>query len=172
MELTRTRPAPRDVVTLVGFIVLVNVVGAVPALIGGPGSAWFAGLEKPWFYPPPATFGIVWTLLFTLMGVALWLVWQRGVETRGVRLALGLFVFQFVFNVAWTPAFFALEAPAVAFWIIVALVVSVLATIVAFARVDKRAAALLVPYLLWGSFATVLNYSIVQLNGYSLVGFL
>lgn len=170
MELTRTRPVERrDWVALVGFVVLVNVAGAVPAVLGGPDSAWFAALEKPWFYPPPVTFGVVWTLLFTLMGVAVWVVWRRGVGDRRVQLALGLFVLQFAFNVAWTPVFFALESPAVAFWIIVALVVAVAGTIVAFARVDRRAAALLVPYLLWGCFAAVLNYTIVQLNGYVLV---
>jgi tryptophan-rich sensory protein len=170
MELTRSLPSERrDWATLVGFIVLINVVGAVPALIGGPGSAWFAALDKPWFYPPPATFGIVWTTLFTLMGIAVWLVWRRGPANRNVQVALGMFVFQFVFNIAWTPVFFALEAPAAAFWIIVALVVAVAGTIAAFARVDRRAAALLVPYLLWGSFAAVLNYTIVQLNGYTLL---
>ncbi|EJN59667.1 TspO/MBR family protein [Halogranum rubrum] len=170
MELTQRVPTGRrDWAALVGFVVLVNVVGAVPAVLGGPNSAWFAALEKPWFYPPPATFGVVWTLLFTLMGVAVWLVWRRGTDRRPVRLALGLFVLQFVFNVAWTPVFFALESPGVAFWIIVALVVAVAGTIVAFARVDRRAAALLVPYLLWGCFAAVLNYTIVQLNGYALV---
>lgn len=169
MELIRGVPRERrDWATLVGFIVLVNVVGAVPALIGGPNSAWFAALEKPWFYPPPATFGVVWTLLFTLMGVALWLVWNAGTENRAVRIALGAFVGQFVLNVAWTPAFFALQQPVTALWIILTLVVAVVGTIVAFARVDRRAAALLVPYLLWGCFATVLNYQIVQLNGYAL----
>ncbi|SEO55563.1 TspO and MBR related proteins [Halogranum amylolyticum] len=169
MELTRNAPRERrDWVTLVGFVVLVNVVGAVPAVLGGPDSAWFAALEKPWFYPPSVTFGIVWTLLFTLMGVALWLVWRRGTDSSAVRLALGAFVLQFVFNVAWTPVFFALQRPAAAFWIIVALVVAVVGTIAAFARVDRRAAALLVPYLLWGCFAAVLNYTIVQLNGYAL----
>ncbi|SFL26719.1 TspO and MBR related proteins [Halogranum rubrum] len=170
MELTQRAPTGRrDWAALVGFVVLVNVVGAVPAVLGGPNSAWFAALEKPWFYPPPATFGVVWTLLFTLMGVAVWLVWRRGTDRRPVRLALGLFVLQFVFNVAWTPVFFALESPGVAFWIIVALVVAVAGTIAAFARVDRRAATLLVPYLLWGCFAAVLNYTIVQLNGYALV---
>lgn len=170
MELIRNVPSERrDWAALLGFIVLVNVVGAVPAVLGGPNSAWFAALEKPWFYPPPATFGVVWTLLFTLMGVALWLVWRRGTDSSGVRLAFGAFVFQFAFNVAWTPVFFTLQRPAAAFWIIVALVVAVVGTIAAFARVDRRAAALLVPYLLWGCFAAVLNYTIVQLNGYALL---
>jgi tryptophan-rich sensory protein len=169
MELTRGLPSGRrDWATLLGFVVLVNVVGAVPAVLGGPNSAWFAALDKPWFYPPSVTFGVVWTLLFTLMGVAVWRVWNAGVERREVKLALGAFVGQFVFNVAWTPAFFTLQRPVLALWIILVLVVAVVGTIAAFARVDRRAAALLVPYLLWGCFATVLNYSIIQLNGYAL----
>ncbi|SDL97522.1 TspO and MBR related proteins [Halogranum gelatinilyticum] len=169
MELTRGLPSGRrDWATLVGFVVLVNIVGAVPAVLGGPNSAWFAALDKPWFYPPPVTFGVVWTLLFTLMGIAVWRVWNVGIERQDVKLALGAFVGQFVFNVAWTPAFFTLQRPVLALWIILALVVAVVGTIAAFARVDRRAAALLVPYLLWGCFATVLNYSIVQLNGYAL----
>ena len=145
-----------------GFVVLVNVVGAAPALLTGPDSAWFRALEKPALYPPPAVFGVVWTIVFTLSGVALWLVWRS--EADGRRLAIGLFVLQMAVNVAWTPVFFALEALGTALVVIGLLVVLVAATIVAFDRVDRRAAALLVPYLLWVAFATVLNYRIWQLN--------
>jgi tryptophan-rich sensory protein len=145
-----------------GFVVAVNVVGAVPALVAGPDSAWFRALEKPALYPPPVVFGVVWTVMFTLMAVALWLVWRRDAEGR--RLAIGLFVVQMAVNVAWTPVFFALEAIAAALAVIGLLAVLVAATIVAFDRVDRRAAALLVPYLLWVCFAAVLNYRFLQLN--------
>jgi tryptophan-rich sensory protein len=145
-----------------GFVVAVNVVGAVPALVAGPDSAWFRALEKPALYPPPVVFGVVWTVMFTLMAVALWLVWRRDAEGR--RLAIGLFVVQMAVNVAWTPVFFALEAIAAAMAVIGLLAVLVAATIVAFDRVDRRAAALLVPYLLWVCFAAVLNYRFLQLN--------
>jgi tryptophan-rich sensory protein len=145
-----------------GFVVAVNVVGAVPALVAGPDSAWFRALEKPALYPPPVVFGVVWTVMFTLMAVALWLVWRRDADGR--RLAIGLFVVQMAVNVAWTPVFFALEAIAAALAVIGLLAVLVAATIVAFDRVDRRAAALLVPYLLWVCFAAVLNYRFLQLN--------
>jgi tryptophan-rich sensory protein len=166
MESTQTRRLPdgRSLVTILGFVVLVNAIGAAPALLAGPDSAWFAALEKPWFYPPPATFGVVWTTLFTLQGIALWLLWTQR-PSRDVRLAYAAFAGQFVLNLAWTPAFFALQQTLVAFGIIVALWVAVLITIGLFNRVDRRAAALLVPYLLWASFAAVLNFEIWRLNG-------
>jgi len=145
-----------------GFVVAVNVIGAVPALLAGPDSVWFRALEKPELYPPPVVFGVVWTALFTLKGVGLWLVWRREDEWR--RLALGLFAVQMAVNVAWTPVFFALEAIGAALAVILLLVVLVAATLVAFARVDRGAAALLAPYLVWVGFAAVLNYRFWQLN--------
>ena len=154
----------RDLLTAARFVLLVNVVGASGALLGGPGSAWFETLTKPWFYPPGWVFGVVWTALFSLMGVALWLVWRRGTESREVQVAFGAFAGQMVLNLAWTPAFFSLQRPLVALGIIVALWVAILVTIAAFRRVSRRATLLLVPYLLWVSFAAVLNYELWRLN--------
>ena len=158
----RTKWGSRDLLQALGFVLLVNVVGSVPAVLGGPDSAWFQALEKPWLYPPPIVFGVVWTILFTLMGIALWLVWRSDADAR--RLALGLFALQMAFNVAWTPAFFTFQSPTVALGIIVALWMLVGATILAFDRVDRRAAALLVPYIAWITFAIVLNAEFVRLN--------
>ncbi len=155
-------PDAGETARALGFVLLVNAVGAAPALQGGPDSAWFRALEKPALYPPPVVFGVVWTALFALMGVALWLVWRSDADGR--RVALALFGLQMVFNVAWTPAFFALEALLVGLGVVVALWVLVAATVVAFDRVDRRAAALLVPYLLWVTFAAVLNYRFWRLN--------
>jgi tryptophan-rich sensory protein len=138
-----------DLPGLVASVVLVNAVGAAPGLLGGPGSDWFRALEKPWFYPPGAAFGVVWTVLFTLLGVALYLVWRRGTDDAAVRVALGLFALQFAFNVVWTPAFFVLRNLGAALAVVVVLFVLAAATARAFARVDRRAGALLVPYLAW-----------------------
>ena len=146
----------------IAFVLVVNVVGSVPGVLSSPGSPWFRALEKPAFYPPEIAFPVVWTLLFTLMGVALWLVWRSDADGR--RLALGLFVAQMAFNVAWTPAFFTLEVLLLGLLVIVALWILVVATIVAFDRVDRRAAALLVPYLAWVTFAAVLNFELWRLN--------
>jgi tryptophan-rich sensory protein len=153
-----------DLPTVLASVVGVNVVGAVPALLAGPDSAWFRSLVKPAIYPPPWAFGVVWTALFTLLGVALALVWLAGPERRPVRVALGFFAAQMALNVAWTPAFFALEDLALGLAVIVALWPLVAATLWAFARVDRRAAALVVPYLLWVTFAALLNYRFLVLN--------
>ena len=154
----------RDLLWAAAAIVLVNILGAVPAVLGGPQSAWFEGLTKPALYPPGWAFGVVWTLLFTLMGVAVFLVARDGLDERPVRVALALFGVQFVFNVAWTPTFFVLQRPLAALGVIAALAVLLVPTIWAFDRVDRRAAALLVPYLTWVLFATVLNYQFWALN--------
>jgi len=154
----------REIGKLVALIVGINVVGAVPAILGGPDSTWFASLEKPALFPPTWAFGVVWTLLFSLMGVAVYLVAREGLDRRPVRIALGAFALQMVFNVAWTPVFFAFQQQLAALGVIAVLDVLVIGTIVAFDRVDRRAAALLIPYLLWALFATVLNYQFWALN--------
>lgn len=151
-----------DLPGLVAAIVLVNVVGAVPAALGGPGSAWFAALAKPSIYPPPWSFGVVWTALFTLLGVALYLVWTSEGPRR--RLGLALFVTQMVFNVAWTPTFFLAQNLVAALAVILALFVAAGATAAVFWRVDRRAGALLAPYLLWIAFAALLNYRFIAVN--------
>ncbi|ELY46346.1 TspO/MBR family protein [Natronorubrum sulfidifaciens] len=160
---SRRLPDRGDLVQVAAFVVAINVIGGLPGLLSSPDSAWFRGLEKPWFYPPELAFPIVWTALFTLLGIALWLGWRS--DGPGRRLALGLFAVQMAFNVAWTPAFFTLEALGVAFGIIVVLWLLIVATIAAFVRVDRRGAALLVPYLAWVTFAAVLNYELWRLNG-------
>jgi tryptophan-rich sensory protein len=152
-----------SLVGLGALVLAVNVVGGVPALIGGPDSAWFAALTKPAIYPPSWLFGVVWTALFSLCGAALWLL-VRAEPSGARRLAFGAFVVQFAVNIAWTPTFFAFQQIAAALAIIVALAVLLAGTVAAFARVDRRAAALLLPYLAWVCFAAVLNYRFLVLN--------
>jgi tryptophan-rich sensory protein len=151
------RVSRRDLLVALGFAVAVNAVGGLPAVFFGADTDWF---ERPWFFPPDVLFPIVWTLLFSLLGVALFLVVQRGIDRREVRVAVGAFAVQMALNVAWTPAFFGLQRPALGLAVIVALWVAIVGTVAAFARVDRRAAGLLVPYLAWVSFAAVLNYAI------------
>ena len=152
----------RDLLALAGFIVGVNVVGALPAVFAGSDTSW---IERPWFYPPEIAFPIVWTLLFTLMGLALFLLWRRGIGRRNVKLAFGVFAAQMAINVTWTPVFFGLQEPGWGLAIIGVLWAAIVATIYAFDRVDRRAAALLVPYLAWVTFAAVLNFEIWRLSG-------
>lgn len=148
----------RDAIVGAGFVLLVNVVGALPAALFGANTGWF---EKPWFFPPTVAFPVVWTLLFTLLGVALFLVWRADADRGRTRVAYVAFAAQFALNIAWTPTFFGLRRPALGLAVIVGLWVAVTGTIVAFDRVDRRAALLCVPYLVWVSFAAVLNYAIL-----------
>lgn len=153
-----------DGVRALGLALVVNIAGATPAILGGPDSSWFASLDKPALFPPTWAFGVVWTALFTMMGLAVYLVAREGLDRKPVRIALGLFGVQFLFNIAWTPVFFAFQQPLTALGIIAVLDVLVAVTIVAFARVERVAATLLVPYLLWALFATLLNYQFWALN--------
>lgn len=147
----------RELVVLLGAILGVNLVGAAPAVFFGADTGW---IDRPWFFPPEILFPIVWTLLFTLLGVSLFLVRRRGSDRRPVRVAYAAFGVQMVLNVLWTPAFFGLQRPDLGLVVIVALWLSIVGMLVAFDRVDRRAAALQLPYLAWVSFATVLNYAI------------
>lgn len=140
-----------------GFVLLCNILGATPALFFPVDTTW---IEKPWFYPPEILFPIVWTLLFTLMGIALFLVWQQGISEPPGLYAVIAFIVQFGLNISWTPVFFGLLRPDLALVIIGLLWISILITIWAFYQVSRIAAGLLIPYLLWVTFAIILNFSI------------
>ncbi|MBT0668613.1 tryptophan-rich sensory protein [Novosphingobium profundi] len=129
----------------------------------GPDNPWFASLVKPAAFPPPATFGIVWSILYVLIGLALAIVLAaRGAPGRGI--AFAVFVVQLLVNLAWSPVFFAMHRITGALVVIGVLDVLVLVTILLFWRVRTRAALLLVPYLLWVAFATYLNFAFLQAN--------
>lgn len=147
--------------SLVGWI-LVAYAAAVLGGLAGP-DAWYATINKPSWNPPNRVFGPVWTILFTMMGVAAWLVWSRRAET-GVTLALGLFVGQLLLNALWSWLFFHWHRPDWAFAELLLLWLAILATLLAFWRVRPLAGALLVPYLLWVSFAGYLNLTLWRLN--------
>lgn len=129
----------------------------------GAGNPWFDALAKPALYPPPATFGIVWTILYVLMGISLALVFTaRGASLRGA--AIAMFVVQLALNLCWSPLFFAMHRIAAAFYLLLALDVAVLLTIVLFWRVRPLAGLLLAPYLAWVLFASVLNWQFLEMN--------
>ena len=145
-------------------LVLWLAAAFVPAAIGAafPAPAYYRGLRKPAWAPPPWLFGPVWTALYALMGVAAWLVARRG--GPGTRRALALWGGQLALNAAWTPIFFGLRSPGAALAEIAALWIAVLGTVVVFARRRADAAALLLPYLAWVSFAAALNLAIWRRN--------
>lgn len=125
---------------------------------------WYRELVKPALNPPSWVFGPVWTTLFFLMGIAAYLVWRQGLQKPRVRLALGIFTGQLVLNVVWSILFFGLHRPDLAFIEITLLWLAILITMIAFFKLSKPAAWLLLPYLLWVSFASYLNFAIWQLN--------
>lgn len=129
----------------------------------GAENPWFAALAKPGIFPPPMWFGIVWTVLYAMMGFALALVCAAW-GARGRTAAIWLFAVQFAVNLAWSPTFFAAHQITAALVVIAVLDLLVIATIVLFWRVRRLAAALLLPYLAWILFATVLNYEFLRLN--------
>lgn len=146
---------------LVGWVLLTFCAPAF-GIFGMPGE-WYAGLNKPSWNPPSWVFGPVWSALYTLMAVAAWLVWSRGGwKTQGR--ALTLYLGQLVLNAAWTPLFFGLHRPDLALIDITALFVMIVATMVAFFKVHRVAGLLLLPYLLWVGFASVLNFTLWWMN--------
>ncbi|MGZ4904683.1 MAG: TspO/MBR family protein, partial [Halobacteriota archaeon] len=144
---------------------------AVP-LLAGFGSAvwtinsiptWYASLNKPWFSPPNVVFAPVWTILYILMGVALFLVW-RSPRNRTRDGGIALFAAQLAVNVIWTFAFFGLQNTLYGLLAIIPLWLLIAATIYQFYKIDKWASYLLVPYIVWVSIATALNASVYLLN--------
>ncbi|WZO96495.1 TspO/MBR family protein [Isosphaeraceae bacterium EP7] len=125
---------------------------------------WYAGIRKPSWNPPNSIFGPVWTALYFLMAVSASIIWRREGWSRTGMVALGLFSIQLALNVAWSGLFFGLHRPDLAFVDIVLLWLAIAATIARFAPISRPAAALLVPYLAWVSFAGVLNLTIWRLN--------
>jgi len=129
----------------------------------GAGSPWFQSLNKPSLFPPPATFGIVWSALYFMMGLAFALVcaaWGSRVRVWAIL----AFIVQFAINLAWSPVFFAAHDIQLALWVIIALDVALIVTVVLFFKVRKWAGILLLPYLAWVLFATVLNWQFLEAN--------
>jgi translocator protein len=148
---------------LILWIALCAAAGAVGAIASASAAEFYATLAQPSWAPPSWVFGPVWTLLYMAMAVSAWLVWrERGWARAGG--ALGLFLVQLALNALWSWLFFGWHHGALAFADIVALLVLIIATIIAFGRIKPLAAWLLVPYLAWVCFATALNYSVWQRN--------
>ena len=125
---------------------------------------WYEGIIKPSFNPPSWVFGPVWLFLYTLIGVALYLIWQKKHGNKKVRFVFIFFIAHLVINALWSAVFFGLQNILLALVVIVILWLMILSLIFMSWSIDKRASILLVPYFLWVSFATVLNFSILQLN--------
>lgn len=152
----------RKAVVTVPLVLLLGIAAGRLAN-SGDDNAWFAMIEKPASMPPTWAFGMVWSILYVMLGLALASVLNaRGNRAREV--AVALFVLQFAINLAWSPLFFAFHQISAAFWLILAMFAAALATTFAFGVVRKAAAWLMVPYLAWLCFAAALNYDYDRLN--------
>ena len=154
-----------EILKLIISIAVCQLAGFVGSLFTTPSiPTWYAALRKPSFNPPNSVFGPVWTTLFLLMGISAYLIWRKGVHDRYVRIALLIFIVQLLLNVLWSFLFFGLHNPSSAFVEIIILWLAILATLIAFIKISKPAGILLLPYILWVSFAAVLNFSLWKLN--------
>lgn len=155
----------KDSGKLIVSIVSCELVGiaATPFTVSAV-TTWYPTLNKPSFSPPNWIFAPVWTILYFLMGVSLYLVWSKGLKEKKAKIALYFFGAQLFFNFLWSFLFFGLRSPILALVDIVALWILIAITIFKFFPISKTAAYLLIPYILWVSFAAFLNLSIVILN--------
>jgi tryptophan-rich sensory protein len=153
-------------------IIRLSVSILIPLLIGftssfftvtGVGS-WYKTINLPSWNPPSWVFGPVWTTLYILMGISFYLIWISNADQRLKKIAVALFFIQLVLNFFWSFIFFNLHSPGLAFAEILILWAAIFFTIIVFAGISKKAAWLLVPYIGWVSFASVLNYTIWMLN--------
>jgi tryptophan-rich sensory protein len=153
----------KQIVALLGWLIVSFAAAAIGGAATSQAGPFYTQLVRPEWAPPPSIFGPVWTVLYALMGVAAWLVWRvRGF--RAARSALVLFLVQLALNALWSWLFFGWHRGALALADILLLWALIVATLIAFWRIRPLAGALLVPYLLWVSFASILNYSVWQLN--------
>jgi translocator protein len=160
---TARPPAARQALGLAGWIVVTFIAAAIGAAASINAGPFYAQLVRPEWAPPSSVFGPVWTALYVLMGIAAWLVWRVD-GFRAARGALTLFLAQLALNALWSWLFFGWHRGALAFADILLLWILIILTLVAFWRARALAGALLIPYLLWVSFAAALNWAVWQLN--------
>lgn len=155
-----------NTVKLIVAITLPLLVGATSGLLftAAGVDSWYPTIQKPTWNPPKAVFAPVWTALYILMGIAFFLVWKSNADERLKKPAITFFAIQLLLNFFWSFIFFFLHRPGWAFVEITILWVFILFTIITFSRASKLAAWLLVPYISWVSFASILNYTIWEMN--------
>jgi benzodiazapine receptor len=161
----RMRIRFNEILKLVVSIIICQIAGVIGSIFTTPAiPVWYASLIKPTFTPPNWVFAPVWTGLYLLMGISAFLVWRKGSDNHLVNSALRLFIIQLILNTFWSILFFGLRSPVLGFLEMILLWVAILLTILSFFRASKIAGFLLVPYILWVSFAAILNFSIWRLN--------
>jgi len=155
------REIPKLIVSIL-VVFLAGAVGTVYTLTQI--TTWYASLAKPNWTPPNWAFGPIWSTLYILMGISLFLVWREGLERKDVKIAILVFAAQLVINVVWSIIFFATHNIIGGLVMVIILWISILITILVFYRISKPAAIILIPYLIWVTIAGYLNYTVFLLN--------
>ena len=146
-------------------ILICEAAGIIGAFFTTPAIAtWYSEIRKPNFVPPDWLFAPAWTTLFLLMGISAGIIWNRGLGNKNIKTALSIFGVQLASNILWSLLFFGLKSPFLAFLEIILLWLAILINIISFYKISKTAGLLLLPYILWVSFAALLNFSVWQLN--------
>ena len=155
-----------EIIPMIGSVLLcqmAGIIGSVFTVSAIPG--WYATLNKPWFNPPSFIFGPVWITLYTVMGIALYRIYRLGMRNKSVAFAVYVFLTHLVFNSLWSVVFFGMKELGLAFMLICILWGLIAFCMVLFQKIDKPASYMLLPYLLWVTFASILNLAIWMLNG-------
>lgn len=154
-----------NIVKLAISVIICQVAGLSSAFFTMPAvDSWYQTINKPFFTPPNWIFAPVWVLLFLFMGVSLFFVWRAEPKDGDKKIAVAVFTFQFVLNVLWSFMFFGLRSFLGGFIEIIALWIMILFTMATFSKISKTATYLLVPYIIWVTFAAVLNFTIMWIN--------
>ena len=152
-------------IRLIVAIIICQMAGVIGSIFTTPYIAtWYATLKKPFFSPPNWVFAPVWLTLFSLMGISLYWVWNKDLKNKEVKNSVLIFTSQLIMNILWSVLFFGFQNPFYGLIGIIILWVTILFTILKFYKIDKRAGLILIPYILWVSIATALNYYVLILN--------
>ena len=153
------------IIALVIWLIVSFVPGFIGSMFTSPSiPVWYASLNKPWFTPPGAFIGFAWTILYLLMGTAAYFVWEKGYQNNAVKFALTIFIIQLILNGLWSYIFFGQHLILAAFIEIIILWLFILWVIILFFPISSIAGWLLIPYILWVSFASFLNFTVWMLN--------
>jgi translocator protein len=152
----------KKLIASIGSCFLVAFLGGI--FTSASVSTWYVQLEKPIFNPPNWVFGPVWSILYFMMGLALYKIWNQKTKSSKKEKAIGIFFIQLSLNFMWSLVFFGLRQPLLAFITIILLWIAIFVTMKYFWRISRNAGILLIPYILWVTFASILNLAIVLLN--------
>jgi tryptophan-rich sensory protein len=155
----------KSIARLLLSLLLCVSVGILEGLVTRPEiPTWYAGLAKPAWTPPPLVFPVAWTLLYVLMAVSFWRLWNMEARPPARAKAMTWFLVQLALNALWSPVFFGWHGTRTALAVIIALLIAIVGTMIAAFRADRLAAWLLAPYLLWVAYATTINIGVVAMN--------